>query len=1201
MQNTDSSVIMMMGQATLYVDGGDHGAIMLTWGSNPEPYSSLGAYGELRNIYATSVDTSSAQTLDIINSVIDTLYYCYVYDGTYVDVGTLTTNYDHAYINYQATGSTINTPILRADTVVGVGLSKATINNQAISYIYMDNVLNVSVYQASSTLLSVYAWYSSAYIWNIDSNVLNIFSYDSLVEVHDSSTTNQMGITVRKDNISIYNGDFRDIVGLNVSDSEVSIINTYFYAGQMGFYNTTGSLESVYMENFTTYVYWGSNLAMNNTTIQTYIDVKLSVVNASHSEIYNASFEIILLNGTFEAEYGLITNATGSVVSGIINRGNVNITGFYFIRGIALDDSTLNISNTLFDTNYNFTVVAPIVVANSSTLYCYGLNYTSKALLTISSINNSTVHVVNGNISNVISTYTTYINNSAVTNITAFYSKIYITGSGVYVAQLSFCDTNITSSTVYQVEIDSGSLEIHDSTITANIYSGDPNLLLNMTLLETNISIYDSNISSIASISTGNLYIENSTIEYVMYAYQKTHIVNSTITILLNTSLVTSGTLIVNNTRIVSGNYDNLLNITGTNNINSIMMCISTRQNLNNDTINVTVLNSDIFGVVICGGYLYMDNVDANIVMVATLDNVSIYSSTINATILSDVSMILSQPQFHVSNSTLISSNILLVSKSATFYNSTISVDKLIAVNSTFTMNLTDMNPFSNMPSIQMVSSTGNISGIDISDIVLYNSTLEISDSTVKNPLKKDSGIILSFFSRLIAKNITADNIITKPLVQYYGYQYTMMYVSATEVYTVRNVTEYILNSTIEDRYVLLYQTDNYYGTVFNRLTGAGDEYLTTNYTESNFTTADPIVLFQIDAYAKSNISQYYGKYKIRSLWVSCLTDKTPPEITPLNGSYVEYEHGIDASLCFMLNDESPTNYTLLMNNTEIMSGHYTKNFTIKLNLSDYITTPGVYVFDVYANDSDFNTAKETTTVKAYPQEPPQVTPLNATYIEYEYGERVSLYFQLSDYSPTQYVVELNGTQVDSGTYTSGQVIRVDLWTIIGQHGNYILTVKAYDKAGNVGSQDTQIVVYPQEAPIIVEHPSSTYIMEPGQTTVLNWSAIDQTPSTYMIYVNGVLSQEGSWTSGQRISYTFNATDFGTYNITIVFIDSLGQKSTHTVMISVEEKTTAKTTKTEETRGPTLGNLALIASIAIALVIVLAVLLSLLARKKKRS
>lgn len=185
---------------------------------------------------------------------------------------------------------------------------------------------------------------------------------------------------------------------------------------------------------------------------------------------------------------------------------------------------------------------------------------------------------------------------------------------------------------------------------------------------------------------------------------------------------------------------------------------------------------------------------------------------------------------------------------------------------------------------------------------------------------------------------------------------------------------------------------------------------------------------------------------------------------------------------------------------------------------------------------------------------PPSITYINDTSVAYELGINYSLLFELSDETPTKYIVYLDGSKKIEDTYVDHQTISVDLSELITSAGDYTLKVYAYDSENNEAYVAVDITVYPKEPPVITSKPNNAYTIKIGEEILLEWVATDKSPDIYLLYVGDTLERNTTWESGVKISYGFSSRTSGTYNVTIVFYDKLGQSASHTVVITVKEE-----------------------------------------------
>lgn len=182
----------------------------------------------------------------------------------------------------------------------------------------------------------------------------------------------------------------------------------------------------------------------------------------------------------------------------------------------------------------------------------------------------------------------------------------------------------------------------------------------------------------------------------------------------------------------------------------------------------------------------------------------------------------------------------------------------------------------------------------------------------------------------------------------------------------------------------------------------------------------------------------------------------------------------------------------------------------------------------------------------------PTIELYNDTNIIYEFGLEAKLAFAISDDNPSTYNLTIGDIYTTVEEYTSGELIVYTLSEIIEEPGNYIYTIIATDTSGNEYSVQGNITVFPAEPPVIFSSPEDTTI-NVGEHIVLRWSASDNSPYMYKILINGSIVEEKSW-SGGTAEYNFTASDPGTYNVSIMFIDKLGLEANSSVIIRVREE-----------------------------------------------
>jgi len=305
--------------------------------------------------------------------------------------------------------------------------------------------------------------------------------------------------------------------------------------------------------------------------------------------------------------------------------------------------------------------------------------------------------------------------------------------------------------------------------------------------------------------------------------------------------------------------------------------------------------------------------------------------------------------------------------------------------------------------------------------------------------------------------------------------------------------------------------------------------------------------LVKINGYKESN------NRLISSLIVMQFTDDIAPVIERLHEENITVEYGVtEIPLAWDVIDEYPWYYELYFNETLVSTGSIEIIHTVEINASDIIEGPGLYLITLIAYDYAGNVGEsDVTRLTVLTSKAPEIT-VNVESIEFEIGMSPSnVTWTLHDDTPTFYELYLNDTLIETDNYTSGDKVVFFTKNEITEAGTYILELIAFDGVGNNSSLTVVITAYPEEAPEISLYPEDEYNITIGDYILLNWTASDRFPSTYQILINDTVVKSGTWTSGDLITYNFTETEVGTYIVKIIFNDEAGHSSIHSVTINV--------------------------------------------------
>lgn len=173
-------------------------------------------------------------------------------------------------------------------------------------------------------------------------------------------------------------------------------------------------------------------------------------------------------------------------------------------------------------------------------------------------------------------------------------------------------------------------------------------------------------------------------------------------------------------------------------------------------------------------------------------------------------------------------------------------------------------------------------------------------------------------------------------------------------------------------------------------------------------------------------------------------------------------------------------------------------------------------------------------------------SPADITYEEGTTGHVIS--WTATDNNPGIYMIYRNSVEVDSGSWTSGVpiTINIDGLTV----GSYDYTINVTDASNNTAT-DTVIVTVEDTAVPIVDSPADITYEEGTTGHRISWNVIDNNPGSYVIYKDSVEINSGSWTSGVPIDINVDGLAVGTYNYTISVTDVFNNAAIDTLLVNV--------------------------------------------------
>lgn len=140
------------------------------------------------------------------------------------------------------------------------------------------------------------------------------------------------------------------------------------------------------------------------------------------------------------------------------------------------------------------------------------------------------------------------------------------------------------------------------------------------------------------------------------------------------------------------------------------------------------------------------------------------------------------------------------------------------------------------------------------------------------------------------------------------------------------------------------------------------------------------------------------------------------------------------------------------------------------------------------------------------------------------------------DEASSHYVIYRDGIQIANGVWFSGVPIVQGLADL--QLGSYLFQLVLTDTYDRQVSDDVIVTVVESDPPLLVDTPLNITYLENSAGNQLTWTAEDNHPGIYHVYQNDVEVGFGSWDSGVPIQLSIDGLTEGTYNFTIVVLDS---------------------------------------------------------------
>jgi len=1024
------------------------------------------AGGQIVNSYVDYAYLYSAGITYLIDSSVDSLYYCYIHNGTLTVNQTDITSTSN-YTNYVNVSSTISYSY-GTSQIIARGASSVSLNN-SYSNAYLIDVSLAYIFNATY----VFAYSSNLYIENLRRSDFSIYAFNNTNISADNVSLNQIYVLLDNSYMDAYNLSIASTVDMSIYSSEMKIRDStiigydLFISDSLAVFNNTllSNIDRIRTVYSTVHFYEST---LSSAYTYTTLEVPSGRVIFEDSNVsLRAQTEFILENGSFTMTNGVVVGNT-DIVSGIIGLGTNNLTSFKNYLSLTLSEASLVFEN--YSPPYIYSPVYIELMGNSNltlrnVTYRFDIDVIDLATIILNNV--STVSYLSGENVSIQAVNSELYN----VDLTAISGAIHNTNIG----DMSVIDINLEIDTcdVDSIEAYEGTLIINNSNVSSVSFGTLEYAILGEFPPSLNLFINSSTVEDVATMNRGGIRIEDSTIGNLYYALSNVNIKNSQLNFTLENFFInTTGDVVIDSNTIPLGKYESLLTVDGSTTIGYKAYAVVT----NITGLNLTVRNSEYMGILGINAEFHVISSNIWVLMLLQAADISIENTIINSTfseepfpaLLMGSSIRVVDTRIMGSGLFVVRSGNILVENMTSDYgmmilNSTVvKCDDMYSpgggfwvLNTTFTLmnsNLTD-------GMIMISLANGSVENVTVYSVDTYNASVSMHNVHIRYISGENSNIVSvnATISRLRLEegvNIEVWNSTITTIEAYmeYVYAYPVDYQVFPE-----NIYLCVHSSDVNETYVH-HSIYNASGTLEYSETLETPFDLKTRYEDTSFSNITAAVIDVYD-FSIANITGFKN-VSIGTLRIFGLIDESAPIIEVLNDTRIEYELGLTERLDFNIHDDTPREFWVLLDSTEILRSSYTTGENISVILSDIITAPG----------------------------------------------------------------------------------------------DYLMQINADDRFGNMAYVNISIKVYPAEAPTIVTSPPNIVNVTIGEEVVLSWTAEDKSPYIYEIYVDGNLNMSGTWLSGVAVEYSFMPSSVGTYNITIVFTDRLGQTASDTVTVNVKEK-----------------------------------------------
>lgn len=209
----------------------------------------------------------------------------------------------------------------------------------------------------------------------------------------------------------------------------------------------------------------------------------------------------------------------------------------------------------------------------------------------------------------------------------------------------------------------------------------------------------------------------------------------------------------------------------------------------------------------------------------------------------------------------------------------------------------------------------------------------------------------------------------------------------------------------------------------------------------------------------------------------------------------------------------------------------------------------GTYELRLVATDQNENSIEDVITLRIYENVTPSISgPDDLEFFFTDTG--YSLRWNITEENPSMYVIERNGTEIETGEVDPLQpFVEVSLDGLsIGLH---IYVLRVNDTSGNEATDEVLVTVESDTVPPrIIFNPETIYYYQGDLRVIRNWTARDEYKDYYTIEVNGFIVEQDDWTT-ESIEFDFSGLAQGEHWIVLTVYDIGGNSASAAVKVVV--------------------------------------------------